>query len=87
MLYLICSMMPSVDLAHYRVSHAKDLGFCEMCYNLKIIYDLKSFNSISVSLYKPTALRKAKIVYNCGLSECNRVNGLSIKAENWVSLS
>ena len=24
--------------------------------------------------FKPTALRKAKIVYNFGLSECNRAN-------------
>ena len=25
--------------------------------------------------FNPTALRKAKIVYNFGLSECNRVKG------------
>ena len=25
--------------------------------------------------FKPIALRKAKIVYNFGLSECNRVEG------------
>ena len=33
MLYLTCSMIPSVDLAWYRVSRVGDLGICEMCYN------------------------------------------------------
>ena len=27
--------------------------------------------------FNPSALRKAKIVYYFGLSECNRVNGIS----------
>ena len=32
-------------------------------------------NDSSVSIHlNPTALRKAKIAYNFGLSECNRVN-------------
>ena len=46
----------------------------------------------------PIALRKAKIVYNFGLSECNRVNLLMIEGSdptstempytiNWVSFS
>ena len=29
---------------------------------------------VRVSIFKPVALRKDKIVYNFGLSECNRVN-------------
>ena len=29
MLYLTCSMIPSVDFAHYWISRAKDLGFCD----------------------------------------------------------
>ena len=31
MLYLICSTRPSVDLARYDLSRAKDLGIGEMC--------------------------------------------------------
>ena len=30
----------------------------------------------------PTALRKAKIVYNFGLSECNRVKDGDVQIEN-----
>ena len=33
MLYLTCSMIPSVDLARCEVSRAQNLGICEMCYN------------------------------------------------------
>ena len=33
-----------------------------------------AFNSIALSAFNPIALRKAKIVCNFGLSECNRVN-------------
>ena len=32
--------------------------------------------SYILPLFNPTALRKAKIVYNIGLSECNRVKQL-----------
>ena len=32
MFYLTCNMMPSVELARYGVSRAKDLGVWEMCY-------------------------------------------------------
>ena len=32
--------------------------------------------STSIQQVNPTALRKAKIVYNFGLYECNRVKGL-----------
>ena len=32
--------------------------------------------------FNPTALRKAKIVYNFGLSECNRVNPLTVYTRN-----
>ena len=31
-------------------------------------------------LLSPFALKKAKIAYNVGLSECNRVKGLTFKA-------
>ena len=31
--------------------------------------------------FNPVALRKAKIVYNFGLSECNRVNTLRVSDE------
>ena len=31
---------------------------------------------LKISLFNPTALRKAKIAYNFGLSESNRVNDL-----------
>ena len=30
------------------------------------------------SIFNPIALRKAKIVYNSGLSECNRVKGMNL---------
>ena len=33
-----------------------------------------SFLTAQTVLFNPVALRKAKIVYNFGLSECNRVN-------------
>ena len=33
MLFLTCSMMPSVDLACYRILRSKVLGFWKMCYN------------------------------------------------------
>ena len=33
------------------------------------------FHFIFVSLLNPIALRKSKIIYNFGLSECSRVNG------------
>ena len=33
MIYLTYSMIPSLDLACYRVSCAKDLAILEMCYN------------------------------------------------------
>ena len=32
---------------------------------------------VNSDLYNPFALRKAKIVYNFGLSECNRVKNVS----------
>ena len=37
--------------------------------------DLAEISVVQILLYyNPVALRKAKIVYNCGFSECNRVN-------------
>ena len=33
MLYLTCTMIPRIDLACYRILHAKVLGFWKMCYN------------------------------------------------------
>ena len=33
------------------------------------------FCELTASVFNPTALRKAKIVYNFGLYECNRVKG------------
>ena len=61
MLYLTYIMNSSVDLARYGVSHVKELrsGDCDTITASNII--------------NPIALRKAKIVYNFGLSECNRV--------------
>ena len=35
--------------------------------------------------FNPVALRKAKIVYNFGLSECNRVNGEGTKVISILS--
>ena len=37
-------------------------------------------------LVNPIALRKAKIVYNFGLSECNRVNNFGLSECNRVNL-
>ena len=34
---------------------------------------LIKFNNLSYKNYNPIALRKAKIVYNFGLSDCSRV--------------
>ena len=42
-----------------------------------IFLEQHSLSKMSV-LLTPFALRKAKIVYNFGLSECNRVNGKTL---------
>ena len=36
-------------------------------------------SSLKPALTNPVALRKAKIVYNFGLSECNRVKAVKIR--------
>ena len=41
---------------------------------LKLFKDRGNLIGLSQISSNPTALRKAKIVYNFGLSECNRVN-------------
>ena len=40
---------------------------------------------IVASCLNPFALRKAKIVYNFGLSECNRVKDYSIRINGYTS--
>ena len=54
------------------------------CPNIENFYStVSSFKDITTvtvpccKAFNPTALRKAKIVYNFGLSECNRVKDLS----------
>ena len=42
MLYLTCSMIPSVDFARYGISCVKDLGIRELCYN----YSCINFNDL-----------------------------------------
>ena len=47
------------------------------CIPMTTVEDLTNFRRVSICLsfyFNPFALRKAKIVYNFGLSECNRVN-------------
>ena len=39
-----------------------------------LFINLQNFDVVSSVMLNPIALRKAKIVYNFGLSECNRVN-------------
>ena len=39
------------------------------------------FSSNRKKLFKPTALRKAKFVYICGLSECDRINSLTTEKQ------
>ena len=46
MLYLTCTMISSVDLAHYGVDPAKDLGICGLWYN----YFYFHFNSFYLKL-------------------------------------
>ena len=53
--------------------------------NLKQIHSLYQsrltlLHKKAKTAYNPTALRKAKIAYNFGLSECNRVNIIKIPA-------
>ena len=38
MFYLTFSMMPSVDLACYGISHAQDIGIWRLSYKLKLRY-------------------------------------------------
>ena len=42
MLYLTCSMIPRVDLAHYQASHAKGLGIWEISYKVSLVKDFLS---------------------------------------------
>ena len=42
---------------------------------------LRHTNSLYVMVFNPTALRKAKIVHNFGLSECNRVKTFEARRE------
>ena len=42
---------------------------------------LRHTNSLYVTVFNPTALRKAKIVHNFGLSECNRVKTFEARLE------
>ena len=44
--------------------------------NLKRLCSLSK--EVSFNQFNPVALRKAKIVYNFGLSECSRVNGVHV---------
>ena len=44
--------------------------------NLKRLCSLSK--EVSFNQFNPVALRKAKIVYNFGLSECSRVNGVCL---------
>ena len=37
-----------------------------------------AINAVDSKGFDPTALRKAKIAYNFGLSECNRVKNLRV---------
>ena len=55
-------------------SYFKERHFCDI---LKASLDKVAFNS-----FNPVALRKAKIVYNFGLSECNRVKMGSVFLRN-----
>ena len=62
------------------------LAFCAsllmfhcLLFSIKIPHDTHTarvygWNSMFFSHFNPNALRKAKIVYNFGVSECNKVN-------------
>ena len=87
MLYMTCTMLSGIDLAHYAVSRAKD--WVSVDYGTRLITGMIWFCHVfMLGLQTPVrksnycqqnqvinriALRKAKIAYNFGLSECNRV--------------
>ena len=43
-LYLACTMVSSVDLAHNRVSRAKELGICGLWYKIRCILPFSQCN-------------------------------------------
>ena len=63
---------PSAGFAGNRCVYINLYSFCKKFYH---IYTPTQFPSTLSSLphINPIALRKAKIVYNFGLSECNRI--------------
>ena len=46
------------------------------------VYPVCKVNHFHSCHFNPVALRKAKIVYNFGLSECNRIKGLKYFSPN-----
>ena len=55
-------------------------GQCRPSQNIRVCTICNSANSCidPIALINPVALRKAKIVYNFGLSECNRVKQMNL---------
>ena len=50
-------------------------------------YGPNPFLHEQVLFFNPIALRKAKIAYNFGLSECNRVKDISVRWEAYICRS
>ena len=50
----------------------------KQCLRYQELTKIKSLLCSSVLSFNPIALRKTKIAYNFGLSECNRVNFLPV---------
>ena len=55
MLYLTCTMIPRVDLAHYGVSHAKDWVSvdCGTSYILSHLYNINAIKQSACFVFNP----------------------------------
>ena len=53
---------------------------------LFFFWNWKKVSNAKIIQFNPTALRKAKIVYDFGLSECGRVKKFSVRMQKIKSL-
>ena len=51
----------------------QSMSFRPDLFHANCILNVYDMSYVNIILFNPIALRKAKIVYNFGLSECNRV--------------
>ena len=53
-------------------------NYKKVCCSIGLFYSMGPSKVVESAFLNPNALRKAKIVCNVGLSECNSVNGFNL---------